>query len=1099
MRFDKLEVKKYTIGEDVKIDFIESGNIYDIYSGITRIKQLHSNNFETSYANIFARIEKDGKVIVKNLIGVNSNSKFDVIDNKAYYKGVVEGIDYTVVISAVQKTYFIEVKFGKSENTKLNVFYGMDFAVADKYAVRNNEAYVCQYVDHQAFKTENGYVVCSRQNQGKNCYLEQGSLTNNIAFSTDGFQFFGKEYKVTNKIKALEENTLSNEVYQYEFAYCALQSENVSLDQEQEFVFYGSFLDSIDGVVSNPILTEEVVKLYEEIKTTNFCYELTKQVELNFSFDDVYNSREITKEELDKFYPNRCLEEVVDNNLYSFFLDNHAHVVLPKKELVLERPTGNLLISGNHFDFEEVLSSTVYMFGVFNSQVVCGNTSFNKLSSNIRNSLNVQRLTGHRLFVKIDGKFQLLNIPLIFENGVNYARWIYAVEDDYLEVKTYVSASDSKIKMDVKSLNGVKYEFICTNNITMSQNEHEALFNVCHEGNTITFTPSKESMMSRYENISFKMLVNKEFGIHNDSIFTKNGESLDENLLCFTLNESEFSVTIVGDTFGKGKDFAINDFETECELYLKDFSQLLNDFELSINNSEKENIESLNHLAYWYTHDALVHYTSPHGLEQYNGAAWGTRDVCQGPAEYFLATLNYKMVKKIILEVFSHQFIENGNWPQWFMFDRFYNIQQHESHGDIIVWPGRLLGLYLNSTHDYSILEEKIPYMSMATNDYTKETYTVLEHLENEIKNIEKDFIPNTYLSSYGGGDWDDTLQPANKAYADNMVSGWTVALTYEMFMLLHTGLNDKYAEYKNKYLELANNIKKDYNKYIYVDNVPAGFILFENDTTKEIIHPRDNNTNMKYRLLPMNRGIIGELFDEEQKDLALTTIRENLLYPDGVRLMDKTVPYKGGLNTYFQRAETASNFGREISLQYCHAHIRYCEALAKVGDSNLYHNLMIINPVKMHDFVGNAMPRQRHSYFSSSDGNFKTRYEAMKHFNDLKTGKVQVKNGWRVYSSGPGIYLYQVIKNLLGVKTVGHDLLIDPNLNESLSGLTFNFRVFGKLVNFEYIKNSTNELVVEVDGVKVETTDLENKYKRSSKIVNYNNIKENSKIKVYF
>ena len=33
----------------------------------------------------------------------------------------------------------------------------------------------------------------------------------------------------------------------------------------------------------------------------------------------------------------------------------------------------------------------------------------------------------------------------------------------------------------------------------------------------------------------------------------------------------------------------------------------------------------------WFVHDAVVHYLSPRGLEQYTGGAWGTRDVSQGP------------------------------------------------------------------------------------------------------------------------------------------------------------------------------------------------------------------------------------------------------------------------------------------------------------------------------------------------------------------------------------------------------------------------------------------------------------------------------------
>ena len=158
----------------------------------------------------------------------------------------------------------------------------------------------------------------------------------------------------------------------------------------------------------------------------------------------------------------------------------------------------------------------------------------------------------------------------------------------------------------------------------------------------------------------------------------------------------------------------------------------------------------------------------------------------------------------------------------------------------------------------------------------------------------------------------------------------------------------------------------------------------------------------------------------------------------------------------------------------------------------------MVINPVKMHDFVGNAMPRQRNSYFSSSDGNFKTRYEAMERFNDLKTGKVGVKNGWRVYSSGPGIYLYQIIKNLLGLKTVGKDLLVDPNLNSDLDGLKFDFKLFDKMCHFTFINNNGN-LNVEVDGKVVETSEVINKYKNNSKLVKYEDLNNDSEVKIYF
>ena len=55
-----------------------------------------------------------------------------------------------------------------------------------------------------------------------------------------------------------------------------------------------------------------------------------------------------------------------------------------------------------------------------------------------------------------------------------------------------------------------------------------------------------------------------------------------------------------------------------------------------------------------------------------------------------------------------------------YMFDRFFRIQQHESHGDIIVWPMRLLGTYLESTKDYGILNEMLEDGMITHKEYSE-------------------------------------------------------------------------------------------------------------------------------------------------------------------------------------------------------------------------------------------------------------------------------------------------------------------------------------------------------------------------------------------
>jgi CRISPR-associated protein Csx3 len=186
-----------------------------------------------------------------------------------------------------------------------------------------------------------------------------------------------------------------------------------------------------------------------------------------------------------------------------------------------------------------------------------------------------------------------------------------------------------------------------------------------------------------------------------------------------------------------------------------------------------------------------------------------------------------------------------------------------------------------------------------------------------------------------------------------------------------------------------------------------------------------------------MTRSVIAELFSKEQAQRHLEIIRRELLFTDGVRLMSDPVRYKGGKETWFKRADTAANFGREIGLQYVHAHLRYAEALAKVGDGQgLWQALQVVNPVALPEVVPLAMARQSNVYFSSSDADFTDRIEAVERWGELREGRVPVRGGWRLYSSGPGLFLHTVRSCLLGIREHYDDIVFDPVLPRALDGL---------------------------------------------------------------
>ena len=161
---------------------------------------------------------------------------------------------------------------------------------------------------------------------------------------------------------------------------------------------------------------------------------------------------------------------------------------------------------------------------------------------------------------------------------------------------------------------------------------------------------------------------------------------------------------------------------------------------------------------------------------------------------------------------------------------------------------------------------------------------------------------------------------------------------------------------------------------------------------------------------------IIAGLFTPEQARHHLQLIRQHLLFPDGVRLMDRPVRYRGGPQQLFRRAESASFFGREIGLMYVHAHLGYAEALAVLGEADaLWEALLVVNPISVTDRLANGSLRQRNAYFSSSDAAFTDRYQAETAWEDVKAGRIAVDGGWRIYSSGPGLYASVLLRQALG------------------------------------------------------------------------------------
>lgn len=1046
------------------------------------INQVQGNNLDGGIGNIYLRV-KQGNQYASNdytvLTGPKSNSETTVGTDWAEWTGSFLEIGYRLRLDLVSDGWYWTITLDNPQKKEADVFYTQDLGLGNAGAVESNEAYVSQYIDNRHLVIDNNISsIVSRQNQKQSSgypALQQGSFSPMTGFSTDGYQFYGQSYRQTNVPEALLRDVLPNENYQYEFSMTALQSRLLT-SKNSQVVFYAKAQKTLPDTSSEPMFSLiDLKREYAEIAQSRSVNGMTKlvsgQSRIGYRF---LSGLAFDTDELNDRYPNRVQEEYYHEELGAFFLKNGTHVVLPNKERASERATGNIILTNKKVDpTSEKFASTSFMEGVFNSHLVYGNTTFQKFVSNTRNSLNVLKISGQRVYLRQSKQqYAILGMPSAFEMGFNYNRWFYKLADDVLTITVFAHSDTDQIDLQWASENHKLYDVLVTTQIVMGDQEYGRPDLYQREEGKLIFSAAPDTKWDEC-NSSLQYAINFDKGASVLSESDLLNGQFDSSMVSLVGLEysgvDHCSIQIVA--YQAASELSRQSLDTAKSEFLKLYQDLMGHLVIDVSGDNKivhQQVEKLNLIKYWYTHDMLIHLLSPHGLEQYRGAAWGTRDVCQGPLEYFLGTGNFSLAKKILLKVFAHQNSVTGNWPQWFMYDQYMDVFSDESHGDVIVWPLKALSEYIESTGDTDILAESTPYFDAASGQFTATTESISDHIMKEVQYIRDHFIQGTYLSQYGDGDWDDTLQPADPKLKENMASSWTVALTYQALVELAKGISEHDREIAEQLSQLAAHIQSEYQKFFEPEKIVPGFIRFDKDGVVKVIHPSDQVSHIHYRLIALTRGIISKIIDQETAAEYLAIIKHNLLNADAVRLMEKPTNYTGGVSRVFQRGEQSANFGREIGLAYIHASIRYVEALVALKDVSAWEFVQRLIPINIQNVVTNALPRQANAYFSSSDAAYSDRYQAQDHFSAVKKMEVGVKGGWKIYSSGPGIFMNQLIQGILGIQIRGNTLTVSQNIPQVVldSQLTVTLIFNGQEYRIQYPSTKSQTAEVSVTSV---------------------------------
>jgi len=1078
----------------LKFEFLKNGAIKCISSSNIRIGLKDANPFSGFGTSIFLR-QKNTQNKHVMIFGSGSDSAF-LFENNCYYAmGKWNGIEYMVSLQLHNDEsmwlWTVELRKNNFSSTQFDIIFIQDVGLKQVTNDPVNEYYVSQYIERRILNhPQLGDVVCCRQNMKEptgNPWLMAACKNGTQSATTDGLNVYGTSYRKTKIPAALGYDTLPGE--------CAAESSVIAL-QSKPFDFVSNAVQRIEFVFKfmpnhpNATSQSDLENLPELFNQFEIKYPLTsnwKKGNKNlFTESDLLNSHELNETELRQLYGNENrFPEYHNGKLISFFYGQNRHVVLHDKEILTYRPHGHIIQSNIKLKpNDDIVSLTTWAFGIFNSHLKQGNTNFNTLLSINTSQFSLMPEVGQRIFVHHTGKYYLLGIPSAYEMGLNFARWIYKFNSTVYQVTTWASPNSPVVNFDFQVLKGNPANIIITHNLDKSNGWRIESSN----DNTLTLVPNPNSLLAKnYPKAQYRLVLNKSNYTHieinngdiigidsdyaNSFIVIKSDKTKQLSLSFISELEKPFEAPIIANPDQQ--------FQTDINnaLEFRKISGL--DIKLTGNSSR---IETINEIIPWYESNALIHYLTPYGLEQFGGAAWGTRDVSQGPLEMLLNLGKYDEVKNILITIFSNQNVD-GWWPQWWMFDKYQNIRANEAHGDIAYWCIIALSNYILHSGDTEILNTPLPYYPENQNNNTFIS-PLNEHIDRLIDRIVKSFIPGTALVPFGGGDWNDSLQPVNGDLAQRLVSSWTIEMNYQAFVQLQKvykiiGLTSKSESLK----EIACRIKTDFNKYLVKDGVVAGYGLLENNGTFSLLlHPSDSLTGVRFSILPMNRGIIGGLFNTAQANQHLQIIRENLLGPDGARLMDKPLVYSGGLQKIFQRAESSTFFGREIGLMYVHEHIRYAEALSILGKADEFiHALLQAIPINYPNLVKQSDVRQSNCYYTSSDIIFKSRYDADKLYPEVFKGNIKLHGGWRVYSSGPGIFTGIVVSRLLGFRFNNEYVTIDPVLPNDFDGLKVNINIsnFPLSITYHVKKSTYSPYSIKINDVEPPFTYEDTQYRK--------------------